>query len=149
MAVDFSRLDRAEVNRRILTMLQDGRVHEHRFIAINAVNQFNALIVNKLDTTAFNASVVEIASRLDVAIPAVPADLDSLTNAQAVALAQQMELAEWDYYKRSDCLSQCFQYWRTLATANTPTIPTSAQYLNTWLSMMNYVRAKRGLSALT
>lgn len=145
MAVDFTRLTRPDVEARILRMLQDGREHEHRLEAIQAVNNLQTLLAaaNKLNEQALENAVISVAGKLDVPIPAVPADLSTLDLAQLVALAQQMELAEWDYYKRTAALSQTFAYWRARGTAPTPTT-----YEAMFLRMANYMRAKRGLAAI-
>jgi hypothetical protein len=148
MAVDFSRLTRAQVDQYIIRFAQDDRPFEVRPVAIQAVNDFADISPAQIDEDAFAAHVVSMVAKLDVAIPAVPADLGTLSEAQARTLAGQLELAEWDYRRRVQALADNHRYWvRQLALDRAA--PNAAAYLAMLLKLMNYVRNKRGLAAVS
>jgi hypothetical protein len=148
MAIDFSLLSRIQLKDAIRRYAFSDNPFNVRPIAINAVNDFNELLLAPLDEAGFDSAVQTMAGKLDVAQPAIPADLETLTDDQLRALAQSLELAEWDYHRRNACLAENHRFWKTRKlTANV--VPTASQYLAMLLRMMNYVRAKRGLAPVT
>jgi hypothetical protein len=146
--IDFSRLPREQVEQAVIRMSFDDRAVLSRRMAIQTVLDFNDLAGTKLTDTTFDTAVTTIAGKLSVALPSVPADLATLNDAQLVALAASMTLAEADYQDRIEALAECKRYWTTIVNSG-GTAPTTATFLATLLSMMNYVRAARGLSAVS
>jgi hypothetical protein len=146
--IDFSRLPREQVEQAVIRMSFDDRAAMSRRMAIVTVLDFNDLAATKLVDSNFDTAVTTIAGKLSVAVPSVPADLATLSDAQLVALAASMALAEADYQDRIEALAECKRYWTTIVESG-GTAPTSTTYLNRLLALMNYVRAARGLSAVS
>lgn len=147
MALQFARLTRPKVDEHILRYAQDYREAEVRSVAISAVNDFASISATQIDESTFSTYVQSMAGKLDVAMPSVPADLSTLTDAQAVALADSLELADWDYRRRTQQVGENYRYWlRQKELGRTP--PAAAAYIAMYLTLINYVRAKRGLAAV-
>lgn len=140
-----SRMTRTELDRLVISYASSSYPFEIREKAVQAVLSFNDLQTTKLDENGFDAAVVALAAKLGVTMPTVPADLTTLDDAQIVALADAMELAQWDFQRRAHALNYTQTFWQQRA----PTVPTSLQYRDMFLRIANYMRAVRGLSAVT
>lgn len=143
MAIDYTRLPRAQVQDAVVRMSFEDRANDVRSIAIRAVNDYNELAAQAMDEAAFNNAVVIMVGVLDTSMPSVPADLAALSDAELAALANSLELAEWDWMMRIRLLGENHRYWVRRASQ-----PSAATYLAMWKTMANYVRAKRGLAAI-
>ena len=143
MAIDYTRLPRAQVLDAVVRMSFEDRANDVRPIAIRAVNDYNEIAATPMDEAAFNSAVQTMVGVLDTAMPSVPADLSALTDAQLAALANALSLAEWDWMMRVRLLGENHRYWVRRGTQ-----PAAATYLAMWKTMANYVRAKRGLTAI-
>lgn len=139
-----SRMTRPELERLVVSYASAAYPFEIREKAVQAVLDFNELQTSKLDENGFDSAVAVLAAKLDVAMPSVAADLSTLNDAQLVALADSLELAQWDFQRRSHALNYTHQFWRQRGT-----VPTAAQYRDMFLRIANYMRAARGLSAVT
>lgn len=111
--------------------------------AVRAVLSFHSLQTSKLDEAAFDASVVAVAAKMAVTMPSVPADLSKLSDAELVALADSLWLAQEDYRQRDNAMNYCDAFWRERGV-----VPTANQYLSMFLRIANYLRAAYGLSAV-
>lgn len=148
MAIDFARLTRANVDAAIIRYAASDRAFDVRPTAVTAVNAFASITPSQIDEATFEGYVLSMAGKLDVAVPAVPADLATLTDAQARTLAGQLELADWDWHRRLASVNENWTYWvRQIALGRAA--PSATVYVNMLLRIMNYVRSKRGLAAVT
>jgi len=143
MAIDYARVSRAVALDAIQRMSFEDRANDVRSIAIDAVNDYHDIAPAVLSEASFNAAVVTMVAKLDTAMPAVPANLDGLSDAQVAALANSLELAEWDWRQRVRLLRENHRYWVRRGTN-----PDAGTYLAMWQTMANYVRSKRGLTAI-
>lgn len=143
MAIDYSRLPRAQVRDAVIRMSFEDRANDVRSIAIRAVNDYNELAATPMDEDAFETAVLVMVAKLDTAMPTVPADLDTFSDQQLATLANSLALAEWDWMMRNRVLGENHRYWVRRASQPTPT-----EYLAHWRTLANYVRAKRGLTAI-
>ncbi len=144
----YERMTRPEVERALLGLAGSTWPHDVPEYAIKGVLAFNSMQTKAISTGNFASYVATLASYLDVSMPAVPADLATLDDAQLRALAADMELAYWDFHRRSNALSYTHQYWRKHVDAG-GTPPTILQYRDFFLSTANTIRAVRGLPNLT
>lgn len=143
MAIDYARVSRAVAVDAITRMSFEDRANDVRAIAIGAVNDYHDIAPVELDETAFNAAVVTMVSKLDTAMPSVGSDLSALSDQQIATLANSLELAEWDWRMRVRLLRENHRYWLRRGSH-----PDAATYLAMWKTMANYVRSKRGLTAI-
>jgi hypothetical protein len=150
MAKDYTRLSRAEIERDIILMASDARVENVRRTAIQAMVRYNDLLPTSLTEAQFSSAVPNLVGLLSVAIPATPADLSALTDAQAVALAEAHELATWDYQTRAEQLYQVEAFYQKLGFGGQANAATNIGTIRaTLVTFMNYARAARGLAALS
>lgn len=144
MAIDYAKLPRAQVEAAVLRMSFEDRATDVRSMAIRAVNAYHKEVAAQpLDEATFNAAVLTMVSVLDTAMPSVPNDLATLSDSALATLANSLDLAEWDWRQRLRIMEENHAYWVRRATQ-----PTAAVYLAMWKTMVNYVRAKRGLAAI-
>lgn len=147
---DYTRATRAEVERDIILMASDARVENVRRTAIQAMVRYNDLLPQSLTEAQFNSAVPNLVGLLTVAIPATPADFSTLTDAQAIALAQSHELATWDYQTRAEQVYQVEAFYQKLGFGGQTNASTNIGTIRaTLLTFMNYARAARGLGALS
>lgn len=146
--VNYARMSRAEVEKALLGIAASTWPHDVPEYAIRGILAFNEMQATGLSTANFASYVTTLAAYLDVPMPAVPADLSALNDAQLRTLAASMDLAFWDFVHRGNALGYCQQYWRKHVDAG-GTPPTILQYRDMFLTVANYTRARRGLAALT
>ena len=135
-----ARMSRPEVDRLIVAYASATYPFDVREYAVRAAHSYNELLASPLDEQGFESAVSTLNDKLAVAMPAVPADLSALTDAQAVALADALELAQWDFHRRCNAMGYTHQFW-----VRRGGVPTSAQYLAMFYRIANFSRTMRGL----
>lgn len=138
--VQHSRMPRADIERLILAYASADYPYSVKEYAVRAALAFNDLLDAPLDEQGFETAVSTLHAKLNVVMPAVPADLASLSDAQAVALADALELAQWDFHRRTNAMGYNQQFWQRRGIA-----PTAAQYLAMFYKIANFTRGGRGL----
>lgn len=138
-----SRMGRAELERLIVGYASADYPFVFREYAVRAVLFFNGLQTTKLTEQGFENAVIVMADKLNVSMPAVPADLSALSDAELVTLADSLELALWDFHRRANALQYCGSFW---ASAASP--PTAVQFRDMFIRLANYARGARGLSPI-
>lgn len=119
---------------------------DYRKIAIDYAHHFNRLQTTKLTTAQFQTAVTALAGVLQVTKPAVPNGyaLKNIAHSAAVALADSLELAEWDWNKRLEAMESTYKFY---AIAASP--PSSNNWLDMFKDTANYMRTLRGLPDIT
>jgi hypothetical protein len=138
-----ARMSRPELERTIVSYASADYPYMAREHAVRAALRYNELLAQGLENGPLQTAITTIAGKLLVAMPAAPADLSGLTDAQLASLADSLELAFWDYHRRTYALGAAHEVWVKRGTE-----PSASDYLNTFLALANYVRAGRGLSAI-
>ena len=146
--VDYTRMSRAEVERAVLGLAASTWPNDVPEYAIRAILAFNDMQAAAVSTANFASYVTTLSAYLDVPMPDVPADLSELSDAEMVELAGDIELAYWDFHRRSNALGYTQQYWRKHVEAG-GTPPTILQYRDFFLTTANTIRERRGLTDLT
>lgn len=143
MAIDYARVSRAVAVDAIQRMSFEDRANDVRSIAIRTVNDYHDIASAAMTEAQFNNAVLTVVAKLDTAMPTVAANLDALSDVQIATLANSLELAEWDWRMRVRLLGENHRYWVRRASN-----PDAGTYLAMWQTMANYVRSKRGLTAI-
>lgn len=143
-----ARMTRADLESAIVRYSRESYPHDVAEEAIKHILFFNNLQTTPLDDATLETYVDVLTGKLNVTQPTVPADLVALTDAQAIALADSLELAGWDYKRRTNALQATHSFY-VKAKEATGAVPTIAQYRDTFLWMANKARSRRGLADLT
>lgn len=146
--VDYDRMSRPEVVRALLGLAASSWPHDVPEYAIRGILALNGMLAAPMDDDTFAGAVTTLRGYLDVPMPDVPADLDTLDDAQLRTLTAAMELAYWDFHRRSNALGFTEQLWRRRVEHTTPQRPTLVTYRDTFLKLANAIRSRRGLPNL-
>lgn len=139
-----SRMSRSEVDRLIIAYASASYPYDVREYAVRAAHAFNDLAATPLDEAGFEVAVGTLHDKLVVAMPSVPVDLSTLSDAQAVTLADSLELAQFDFHRRTNAMGYNHQFWQRSGVA-----PSAAQYLGMFYKIANFTRAVRGLPPIS
>lgn len=142
--IQHSRLTRQRVDELIVQYASASYPFDVREYAVRTALSFNELQTTPLSETAFEAAVTTLHAKLIVAMPTVPVDLATLSDAEAVALADALELAQWDFNRRTAAMGFNLQYWQKRGV-----VPTAGQYLDMFYRVANFARGVRSLTNLS
>lgn len=150
---DYSRQSAAEQEKAILGLSASTWPWDVRESAMRGILSFNEIQVDAIKAGRagtvvsvgnFAAYTTTLAGYLNVPMPAVPADLSGLKDAERLALAQALDLAFWDWLRRKNALDTALVYYRQVVSAG-GAAPTITAFRDTFLGIANSVRAQRGL----
>ena len=153
----YERMSAAEQQTAILGLAASTWPWDIRETALRGILGFNDIQADSIKagragtiiSTANLASyTTTLAAYLNVAMPAVPADIAAMTAQDRLALAQALDLAFWDWNRRRNALDSVLAYYRQVV-AGGGAAPTILQFRNTFLETADAIRAQRGLAALT
>lgn len=154
---DYTRMDRAAREKTLLGIAASTWPWDIQETAQRGILGYNDLFAlakssgqNAVSTVTwanFKTYVTTLAGYLNVTMPVVPEDLNTLSDAQLLTLLQSMELAFWDWNRRVNALNNTLQFYRQAVTAGV-TPPAIIVFRDTFLDFANASRAARGLTAL-
>lgn len=152
----YERMGAAEQQAAILGLAASTWPWDVRETALRGILGFNDIqadsikvgragtIVSAANLAAYTTT---LAAYLNVAMPAVPADIAGMTDQARLALLQALDLAFWDWNRRRNALDGALTYYRQVV-AGGGAAPTILQFRDTFLATVNAIRAQRGLAAL-
>ncbi|TXH45996.1 MAG: hypothetical protein E6Q97_30505, partial [Desulfurellales bacterium] len=109
----YSRMNAAEQERAILGIAASTWPWDVRETALRGILGFNDIQADSIkagragtivSTANLAAYTTTLAAYLNVAMPAVPADIAAMTAQDRLALAQALDLAFWDWNRRRNAL---------------------------------------------
>ena len=154
---DYSRMSAADQEKAILGLAASTWPWDVRETALRGVLGFNDIQVDTIragragavvTVTNLAAYTTTLAGYLNVAMPAVPADIGVMKDQERLSLLQSLDLAFWDWGRRRNALDSTLAYYRQVVSGG-GAAPTIVQFRDTFLETANAIRAQRGLTALT
>lgn len=137
--------DTKQLKRDVKALASDSYPYEAKMRALRAALVVNRLRQNPFTMTEFLQVAGNLAAKLQITMPQVTdQDLDTYTHDQLVALAQNLELYQWDWSVRIRALDITREYFEEVGS-----ITNDADFLNFFRAIANNIRADRGLTAIS